>query len=439
MKKIFCLLLAFSCIPLCAQFVDSPYASLTEGDVVSGMKEHVGFLSSAAMEGRKAGSDTEKESARYVSEIFHEYGVDVLSPEEGDLFGIRQEKGDTLLSHNVIGFIPGYDRTLRDHYIVIGARLDNLGTAVLNVDGEDREKIFYGANGNASGLALLMELGRMLQTNKVLLKRSVILAAFGSSLEQQAGSWYFLNRSFAARDKIDAMINLDMVGTPSGGFYAFTASNQDMNDRLNALLETLQPVQPDIVANEPVASDHRSFYNAEIPFVFFTTGMYPEYNTEKDTASILEYDGMERELEYIYNFSLKLCNGEKPSFRRSEQKSGLFTDKDMVPFYECGQKPTFLGSSDPIVFLKKWVYVYLRYPSEAVANGIQGKVLVDFVIDEKGKVRDVTVQKGVDPLLDDEAVRVIKASPDWKPARVDGKKVKCAMSLYVEFRLKRRK
>ena len=71
-------------------------------------------------------------------------------------------------------------------------------------------------------------------------------------------------------------------------------------------------------------------------------------------------------------------------------------------------------------------------------NGIQGKVLVDFVIDEKGKVQDVKVVKGVDELLDAEAVRVVSSSPNWKPAQVRGKKVKCQMTIYVEFKLERR-
>ena len=66
-------------------------------------------------------------------------------------------------------------------------------------------------------------------------------------------------------------------------------------------------------------------------------------------------------------------------------------------------------------------------------------MLVDFVIDEKGKVKDVKVLKGVDPLLDAEAVKVISASPDWKPARIQGRKVRSEMSLYVEFKLERKK
>ena len=167
--------------------------------------------------------------------------------------------------------------------------------------------------------------------------------------------------------------------------------------------------------------------------------MYPEYNSERDTASILEYDGMERELEYLYNFTVNLVNGRKPAFREDEKEKRDFLTPDVVSFYDCDVRPTFFRSSDPSVFLTRWVYVYLKYPQSAVDEGVQGRVLVDFVIDEKGKVTDVKVTRGVDPRLDAEAVRVIAASPDWKPGILRGKKVKTALSLYVEFRLEKRK
>lgn len=433
----FLLLLPFAAS---AQFATSSLRDLDDSEVVSAMKEHVAYLSSAMLEGRKAGSEGEKEAAKYMSDILSSYGIDLLSDPEGDLFGLRQESGDTLRSRNVIGFIPGYDPALRDHYIVIGARLDNMGCSDIMVNGEKRQTIYYGANGNASGLAMLAQLARKLKTNSVLLRRSVIIAAFGSSLDMGAGAWYFLNRSFAVADKIDAMINLDMLGTGSSGFYAYTASNRDLDAIITILSGTLQPVQPKLVSLEPVNSDHRIFYDRQIPAVFFTTGMYPEYNSDRDTASVLEYDDMERELEYIYNFTLDLVNGVRPEFReKDERRKKYVKDEDVVPYYECDVKPVFLGSSDPSVFMSKWVYVYLRYPREAVQAGVQGRVLVDFVIDTRGRVTDVKVIKGVSELLDAEAVRVISASPDWKPARVRGKKVKCEMSLYVDFKLERRK
>lgn len=422
-----------------AQFRDSDWKDLNDSETVMAMKEQVAFLSSAAMEGRKAGSEGEKAAAIYITEQLRESGVDVLSGDEGDVFGIRQENGDTLTSRNVVGFIPGYDPELRDSYIVIGARMDNLGTSTVTVDGESREKIFYGANGNASGLSMLLQLARKLNTNSVLLKRSVLLVAFGASVDLGAGSWYFLNRSFPDVENIDAMINLDMVGTGSNGFYAYTASNVDLNALIGKLSASLQPVQPEIVALEPVNSDHRMFYAKEIPSVFFTTGMYPWYNTDKDTAWTLEYEWMERELEYVYNFTLELVNGEAPDFRETDERGRRFrNDSSIVPYSECDVKPAFLGSTDPSAFLSKWVYVYLRYPQEAVDKGIQGRVLVNFVLDEKGRMTDVRVVRGVDELLDAEAVRVVSASPDWRPARVRGEKVKCEISIYVDFKLERR-
>lgn len=441
MKKpaVFFLCLLSFCVVASAQFRDGNWRALDDSEVVRSMKEQVEFLSSAALEGRKAGSEGEKAAAEYISGQLSLCGVDVLSGGEGDIFGIRQENGDTLTSRNVIGFIPGYDPELRDSYILIGARMDNLGTSTVTVDGESREKIFYGANGNASGLSMLLQLAAKLNTNRVLLKRSVLLVAFGASVDLCAGSWYFLNRSFPDVGNIDAMINLDMLGTGSNGFYAYTASNVDLNAVITRLSGTLQPVQPQIVSMEPVNSDHRMFYAKEIPSVFFTTGMYPEYNTDRDTAWTLEYDGMERELEYIYNFTLELVNGPAPDFRETDERGRRFRDdSSIVPYNECDVKPAFLGSSDPSAFLTRWVYVYLRYPEEAVENGIQGRVLVNFVLDEKGKVTDVRVVRGVHELLDAEAVRVISASPNWRPARLRGQKVKCEVSVYVDFKLERR-
>lgn len=439
MKQALAVLLAFCSIPSLAQFKDASYLDIYDSETTSRFKAHTEYLAAPAREGRKAGSEGEREAAIYVSDVLADYGIDVLSGLEGDIFGLKQENGDTLTSRNVIGFIPGYDKSLKNKYIVIGARLDNLGKGVTTINGVDTEHTYYGANGNASGLAMLLELAGRLNTNRVLLKRSVLLVAFGSSLEMNAGSWYFLNRAFEDAGNIDAMVNLDMVGTGSTGFYAYTSSNSELNHVIEQLSSSLQPIYPTVVSKEPVASDHRSFYAKEIPSVFFTTGMYPEYNSTRDVPGILQFEDMEREMEYVYNFSMQLINGRKLAFSPEQILEKKLFDRDVVPYYDCDVKPTFLGSSDPKKFLTDWVYVYLRYPQEAVRDGIQGRVLVDFVIDEKGKVTDVKVARGVDPLLDDEAVRIVSASPDWKPAKIRGQKVKSSISIYVEFRLEKKK
>ena len=438
--KRFLIVLALVCaapVILSAQYRSTSYADLDDSEVVASLKNHISYLSSAALEGRAAGSEGEREAADYLTRTLASYGVDILSGNDGEIFGIRQENGDTLVSRNVIGCIQGYAPELRDRYIVIGARLDNIGTREVNVNGETVTKIYSGANGNASGVAMLAELGRMLQTNSILLKRSVLLIGFGASLEGNAGSWYFLNRAFKSVENIDFMINLDILGEGEQGFYAFTSSNPDVNDIVNEVNASLQPIVPEIVAKEPLPSDHRSFYAAGIPSVFFTTGVYPEYGSDRDTESVIQYGPMERELEYLYSFCVTAINDRAPMFDPSQalKKKPAASAKGVVDYYDCDYKPTFMGSSDVSNFMQRWVYAYLKYPDYAVSNGIQGRVLVDFVIDERGKMTDVSVRKGVHSTLDEEAVRVISASPDWKPGRLNGKKVKTAMSVYVEFRL----
>ena len=286
---------------------------------------------------------------------------------------------------------------------------------------------------------MMMELARKVSTNSILFRRSVLFVAFGASSETYAGAWYFLNRSFSDVSNIDAMINLDMVGTGEQGFYAYTASNADINTVISSISKDLHPVQPEVVSYEIYPSDNRAFYSKEIPSVMFTTGQYPEHNTPRDTWSIIDYEMMERELEYVYNFTEAIANtGLQLSFRPSDvPKRGPSYD-DVVPYYDCDQKPMFLNSTDPRQFLTKWVYQYLKYPQAAVRDGIQGRVLVDFVIDKDGNVTDVRVVKSADPLLDEEAVRVVSASPKWRPGRMNGNKVRTSMTIPVEFRLEKK-
>ena len=414
------------------------YQNLYDSETVVAMKKHVGELSAASLEGRKAGSEGERQAAAYVAQTLKEYGVDILVPAEGETFGIKTESGDTLTSRNVIGFVQGYDKTLRNQYIVVGARLDNLGTMELTVDGRTTERIFYGANGNASGLSLMLELARMIQTNSILLRRSILFVAFGASSQTFAGSWYFLNRSFKDVANIDAMINLDMLGTGYNGFYAYTSSNPDLNALIRTQTGELQPILPELTAEEPYPSDHRAFYSKEIPSVFFTTGRYSQHNTEKDTQSIINYEIMERELEYIYNFTVALANTDMTLKFRVDETGKKTSDDEIVPYFDCDQRPQFFGSSDPRHFIREWVYKYLKYPGSALQKGIQGTVMVEFVIEKDGKVTGARVLKGVSDELDAEALKVVSASPKWKPGKVSGNKVRASISIPVEFRLEKK-
>lgn len=414
----------------------NPVEELDDSETVRSLKEHVATLSAAQMEGRKAGSEGEAMAADYMESRLKEFGLDILPA--GSTFQVAG--ADTLTSRNVVAYLQGWDKTLNNHYIVIGARMDNLGADTYTVNGEVVNRIYYGANGNASGMALLLELARKLSLSRALLRRSVLFVGFGASAQTFAGSWYFLNRAFDAdADKIDAMVNLDILGMAENGFYAFTSSNEDLNTVVKTLQGELLPIQAQLILQAPYPGDQIVFYDKEIPSILFTTGRYPEHNTGRDTYGIVDFEGMERELEYIYSYVQELCNGRKPLFRNTESKKADDMPSDVYAYSDVDVKPQFLNSSDPRTFMERWVYPYLKYPKYAADNGIQGRVLVEFIVDEKGEVRDARVVRGIHTSLDEEALRVVSASPKWRPGRHRGKKVKVAITVSVEFRLEKDK
>lgn len=435
MKRLLTLLAAcLVATGLSAQF-RTPLEDLEDSETVRALKEHVATLSAAQMEGRKAGSEGEKMAADYLEACLKEMGIDVL--QAGNEFKIVGSP-DTLVSRNVVGFLEGWDKSQKDHYIVIGARMDNLGMDTFMLDGEKVSRIYYGANGNASGMALLLELARKLSYSRSLLRRSVLFVGFGASAQTFAGAWYFLNRTFASDlEKLDAMVNLDMLGTArAGGLLAFTSSNEDLNALVSTLQGELLPIQAQLTAQAPYPGDHVAFYDKEIPSVLFTSGRYPEHATGRDSYDIIDFEGMERELEYIYSFVQHLANGQRPLFRSTDvPRAEKPAAAGVYAYSDVDVKPLFLNSQDPRTFMERWVYPYLKYPQYASENGIQGRVLVEFVIDEKGEVGDVRVVRGIHESLDAEAVRVVSASPKWRPGRHLGKKVKVSVTVSVEFRL----
>ncbi len=110
------------------------------------------------------------------------------------------------------------------------------------------------------------------------------------------------------------------------------------------------------------------------------------------------------------------------------------TSTDEVILYENVQtKPLFQGG-DADDFAK-WATSQIVYPVDAMTKGIQGKVVLQFVIGKDGKLEDIKVLKSVDPLLDQEAIRVVSSSPAWIPGRQDGKAVRVAYTFPVNYTL----
>lgn len=96
------------------------------------------------------------------------------------------------------------------------------------------------------------------------------------------------------------------------------------------------------------------------------------------------------------------------------------------------QEPQFPGGYNA---LTAWLYKNLKYPSVAQENGIQGRVMVSFVVNKDGSIVDPKIIRSVDPSLDKEAIRVVSSMPKWTPGKQRGKTVRVKYSLPVTFRL----
>ncbi|MBB3185896.1 energy transducer TonB [Microbacter margulisiae] len=105
-----------------------------------------------------------------------------------------------------------------------------------------------------------------------------------------------------------------------------------------------------------------------------------------------------------------------------KQDNQIFMIVEQMPQFPNGDINAYLSS-------------HIKYPVVAQENGIQGRVIVQFVVNQDGSIVDVTVVRGVDPSLDKEAVRVIEGMPKWIPGKQGGKPVRVKFTLPVNFKL----
>ncbi len=96
------------------------------------------------------------------------------------------------------------------------------------------------------------------------------------------------------------------------------------------------------------------------------------------------------------------------------------------------QMPSYPGGSGALM---EYLSKNIKYPPVAEENGVQGRVILQFVVERDGSITDVKVLKSVDPSLDKEAIRVVKSMPRWIPGKQNGQAVRVKFTLPVTFRL----
>jgi protein TonB len=107
-------------------------------------------------------------------------------------------------------------------------------------------------------------------------------------------------------------------------------------------------------------------------------------------------------------------------------------EEEIIDFRVVEKMPEFPGGD---LGLRKFIATNIKYPPMARERGIKGIVIVQFCVNSQGKVEKVSIEKGADPLLDSEAIRVVKLLPTWAPGEQRGRKVSVWYSIPINFEL----
>ncbi len=178
--------------------------------------------------------------------------------------------------------------------VVLGAHYDHLGYGGVNSAAPGETAIHHGADDNASGTAMLIEVAKMLR-DRGPFPRSILFVAFSGEERGLLGSsHYTANAAVPLADTV-AMVNLDMVGRLTDNKLIIHGTGTGTG--LDSLVDRLVGGHGFDVAKEPGGfgpSDHSSFYAKKIPVLHIFTGSHSDYHRPTDTAEKIDYDGMAR-------------------------------------------------------------------------------------------------------------------------------------------------
>jgi hypothetical protein len=287
---------------LLALICGSPWVALAQD-----VEKDVKALAGEGFEGRETGTPGEEKAARYIVSEMRRAGLEpLLQPFEGH--------GTT--GRNVVAVVHG----TTDEAVVIGAHYDHLGS--------DGKKTYFGADDNASGTAVVIEMARRFAKKPA--KRTVILIAFSGEEMGILGSRYYVNHP-ATLETTVAMINMDMVGRLRESLIVFGA---DTGDKFKEYLAD-SPIK--IAHNKDAIgpSDHTSFVLKGIPSVHLFTGAHADYHKPGDTVEKLNYDGLRKVTDLVETLARRVADApERMAFVKPAPSAALpKASKSGTPYF----------------------------------------------------------------------------------------------------------
>lgn len=322
---------------LLISFLFSIY-SCTKSTPEISIKEDVTFLASDELEGRQTGTEGEKKALAYIAKRFEEIGLSgkgtdgfiqpfsfkpKTNPHEEVKFDVN---GDgTITGNNVIGYLDNK----AENTVIIGAHYDHLGYGGEGSLFRDTIKAIHnGADDNASGVALMLNLAKKLKNKNT--NNNYLFLAFSGEEMGLLGSNYFVKNPTIDTKKVSYMINMDMVGRlkkdSSLAVYG-TGTSPIFKQVLKAHNTNFKLIQNESGVGP---SDHTSFYLADIPVLHFFTGQHSDYHRPSDDTQTLNFEGMELISNYIFDIISDLNDNGKLAFRKTKNES------DKTPRFRVG-------------------------------------------------------------------------------------------------------
>lgn len=218
---------------------------------------------------------------------------------------------------NIVGILPGTGKAsdgsaLERDVVILGAHYDHLGYGDSNSLAPGEKAIHHGADDNASGTAMLLEVARQLRAEGPL-PRTVLFVAFAGEERGLLGSGHYTANPLVPLERTAAMVNLDMVGRLVDD--KLIVHGTGTGTGFDPLIDRLTEAAGFTVAKEPGGfgpSDHSSFYARKIPVMHVFTGSHTDYHRPTDTAEKINYAGMVRISRLIAAIIRDLATAPEP-------------------------------------------------------------------------------------------------------------------------------
>ena len=240
-------------------------------------------------------------------------------------------------TRNVVMVLPGEDKVLKNEYVVMGAHFDHLGMGGQGSSSrmQDTIGVHHGADDNASGVGMIIELAEKLAATPKSHKRSIVVIGFSGEEMGLLGSKQFVDHPEIDLNKVNAMINLDMVGRLNENSMVQIGGVGTAEPFKNMIFKDCDTtiVKLSLTDEGYGPSDHSSFYGKNIPVLFITSGAHLDYHTPADTYDKINYPGMVKIADIAFKMITDLANmdtklafqeaGPKEPVSRGTRKKGV--------------------------------------------------------------------------------------------------------------------